>query len=413
MTVGKAQILKGFRDFLPESMVVRNEVISRLISVFKKYGYDELQTPALEYKKVLLGKYGEEAEHLMYLFKDKGDREVGLRYDLTVPLARAMASNRNLPIPFKRYQIQPLWRAEKPQKGRYREFYQCDVDIVGSSSPMADAEILAIINDSLKILGFSDFNIQVNSRQVLYEILKISKIETGKWTKVLTVMDKLEKKEKSEVEKELIDNGLEKSQIERLFSEIDKAKPDNFLENVITFAGKLGVSKNITFVPSLARGLSYYTGPIYESVVKNPKIGSITGGGRYDKLLSDLGGPDLPATGTSFGLDRLVDVINELSLWKNIKKTKTSVLVTVFSEKLLESSFEVVNLLRKSGIPAELYPDAHTKLDKQLKYADNKDINWVVIIGPDEVLKKSAVLKNLKTKTQEVILTSGLLTKIQ
>jgi len=413
MSQGKTQILKGFRDFLPEIMAVRNEAISRLTTVFKKYGYDELQTPALEYKEVLLGKYGEEAEHLMYLFKDHGDREVGLRYDLTVPLARAMASHRDLPIPFKRYQIQPLWRAEKPQKGRYRELYQCDVDIVGSSSPMADAEILAIINDALTALGFSDFKIKINSRQVLFEIMKNAKIEKEKWTKVLTVIDKLDKKDKGEVERELIGSGLEKLQIERLFSEIDKAKPDNFLENVIAFAGKLGVSKNITFVPSLARGLSYYTGPIYESVVEIPKIGSITGGGRYDKLLSDLGGPDLPATGTSFGLDRLVDVINELSLWKNIKKTKTSVLVTVFSEKLIDSSIEIVNLLRKSGIPAELYPDANTKLDKQLKYADKKDIDWVVIIGPDEVLKKSVVLKNLKSKTQEVILTSGLLTKIQ
>ena len=413
MSQGKAQILKGFRDFLPEIMTVRNEVISRLTSVFKKYGYDELQTPALEYKEVLLGKYGEEAEHLMYLFKDKGDREVGLRYDLTVPLARAMASHRDLPIPFKRYQIQPLWRAEKPQKGRYRELYQCDVDIVGSPSPMADAEILAIINDGLNVLGFSDFKIKVNSRQVLFEIMKNAKIDKEKWTKVLTVMDKLDKKEKSEVEKELIDNGLEKLQIERLFSEIDKVKPDNFLENVIAYAEKLGVSKNIVFTPSLARGLSYYTGPIYESIVENPKIGSITGGGRYDKLLSDLGGPNLPATGTSFGLDRLVDVIEELSLWKNLAKTSSRVLVTIFSEKLLESSFEVVNLLRKSEIPAELYPDANTKLDKQLKYADNKEIEWAVIIGPDEVLKKSAVLKNLNTKTQEVIPISGLLTKIQ
>ncbi len=413
MSKSKVQTLKGFRDFLPEEMVIRREVIKRLRAVFEKYGYDELQTPALEYQEVLTGKYGEEAEKLFYLFKDKGGRDVGLKYDLTVPLARVMGSNRDLPIPFKRYQIQPVWRTEKPQMGRYREIYQCDVDVVGISSAIADAEIIAITNDALTTLGFESFKIRVNSRQVLNEAMKKAQVPKDKWLAAIASIDKLDKKPKSEVKSELVKKGLTKTQAEKVLEIIEASKPDKFLEETIQYAKQFGVDKNLEFDPTLARGLDYYTGPIFESVVEKPKIGSLTGGGRYDNLLKDLGGPDFPATGTSVGLDRVVDVIEELKLWKDTQATNTSVLVTVFSEKLFARSSEVTNLLRKSGINAEIYLDNKANLDKQLKYANKKGIDWAVIIGPNEILKESVVLKNLKTKTQETIPVQALLTKIK
>lgn len=408
----KKQPLKGFRDFLPAQMALRREAINRLRAVFEKYGFDELQTPALEYKEILTGKYGDEGEKLMYLFQDRGGRDIGLRYDLTVPLARVAASYSDLSIPFKRYQIQPVWRAEKPQRGRYREFYQCDFDIVGLVSQLADAEIIAVINDSLSALGFTDFQIKYNSRTVLSKSLKNAKIPNEMNKVTLSTIDKLNKKGSSSVKKELLQKGLSAGQVEKLFSEINKAKPDEELEKVISHAQNFGVGQKLEFDASLTRGLDYYTGPIYEAFLEKPKIGSIAGGGRYDKLLRDLGGPDLPAAGASIGLDRVLDVIEELNLWKNVKKTSASVLVTVFSENNLSRSTEITNLLRKSGINAELYLDPKAKLQKQLKYADKKGFSWAVIIGPEEILKQKVVLKNLKTKTQETIPEQALLTKI-
>jgi len=404
---------KGLRDFLPETMAVRNMVIGRLRSVFEKYGFDELQTPAMESQEILLGKTGESAEKLMYLFKDPGGRDVGLRYDLTIPLARVMTENRDLTLPFKRYQIQPVWRAEKPQKGRYRQILHCDIDIVGSASPMADAEILAIINHCLVLLGFDKFKIRLNSRVVLFESMKSAKVPKDKWLTVIQSIDKLDKKSKSEVEKELNDKSLNKTQIKAVFDELSKAKPDEHLQKTIVLAEKLGVEKNLEFDPTLSRGLDYYTGPIFETVVEEPKIGSITGGGRYDTLLKDLNGPDLPATGTSFGLDRIVDVVIENNLLKDIPPTSTQVLVTVFSEKTLDKSIEIVNLLRKSGINSELYTDANTKLEKQLKYADKKSLPWAVIAGPKEILADQVVLKNLKTKRQQTVAVESLLVTIK
>lgn len=384
---------------MPQKMAIRNEAIRRLRGVFEKYGFAELQTPALEYQEVLLGKYGAEAEKLMYTFKDPGGRGVGLRYDLTVPLARVVASYPDLPKPFKRYQIQSAWRAENPQKGRYREFYQCDIDTVGSLSPLADAEIITITYDSLKSLGFDDFKIRINSRQVLFGVMEKSGIPKDKWLTTIQTLDKFDKKSKEEVEKELAKKGLESRKIRKIFDLLKKASPDNFLKLVIESAQKSG-TKNLEFDPVLSRGLDYYTGPIFESVVEKPRIGSITGGGRYDQLLKTLGGPDLPATGTTIGLDRVCDVIEELNLWPEISQTSTKVLVTVFSPKLLAQSIEVAKMLREKGINTELYPDEAAKLDKQLKYADKKGIPFVIIIGPEEAESNSVTIKNLKTKEQ-------------
>lgn len=408
----KLQTLKGFRDFLPEQMAIRNEAIARLLQVFERYGFAELQTPSLEYAEVLKGKYGEEAERLMYLFKDPGGRKVGLRYDLTVPLARVVASYPELPRPFKRYQIQPAWRAENTQKGRYREFYQCDIDIVGSLSPLADAEIIAVINDSLKALGFTNFKIRINSRQVLFSIMEKAGISKEEWLTVIQSIDKLDKKEKVEVETELEKKGLKRKDIDILFDEISKAKPDDFLTQTVAYVKALGVQDNLTFDPTLARGLDYYTGPIFESVVEEPKIGSITGGGRYDGLLKTLGGLDLPATGTTIGLDRACDVIQELNLWPDISSTQTKVLVTVFSPETALQSIKVASTLRSKGINTELYPNEVDKLDKQLKYANQKRVPYVVIIGPEEVEQGVVQLKNMQTGEQETVQEGTLIDKL-
>ncbi|MCH7641036.1 histidine--tRNA ligase [Patescibacteria group bacterium] len=413
MGKAKLQPLKGFRDFLPPVTAVRRKAVDRLRSVFEKYGFSEVLTPALEYREVLIGKYGDEAEKLIYLFKDKGGRAVGLRYDLTVPLARVMATHRDLPIPFKRYQIQPVWRADKPQKGRYREIYQCDFDIVGSSSAISDAEIIAILNDALTALGLLAFKIRVNSREVLSSCLKLAKISKELESAVITSIDKLDKKPQSDVEKELASKGLSSTQIKSLFKAISASVPDKYLDEVMGIAAKLGITRKLEFDAKLARGLDYYTGPIFEVSLDEPKIGSVAGGGRYDHLLSDLGGPNLPATGASIGLDRVIDVISEVNLWEGKPRSSAKVLVTIFSQKLIDSSLSAANLLRRSGIDTELYPDSETKLEKQLKYADKKGIPWAVIIGPKEVLNGEAVLKNLEKKKQETIPVSALVTRIK
>lgn len=408
----KLQTLKGFRDFLPEDMAIRNEAIRRLRDVFERFGFSELKTPALEYQEVLLGKYGEEAEKLMYLFKDPGERGVGLKYDLTVPLARVVANYPNLPKPFKRFQIQPVWRAESPQKARYREFYQCDVDIVGSSSPIADAEVLAVIDNSLKALGFDKYKIRVNSRPVLFKSMEKADIVENKWQTVIQSIDKLDKKSADEVKEELEEKGLSSKQIGSVFEEIEKAKPDEFLKEVIKYANSLGVKDNLEFDSTLARGLDYYTGPIFESVVGEPQIGSVTGGGRYDNLLKELGGPDLPATGTTVGLDRVAEVVKELDLWPDLPKTAASVLVCLFSDNLSEEAIKTASTLRDEGIKTELYPDPEEKLEKQLKYADKKAIPWVIIVGPEEKEKGKITLKEMETGEQSLMSVDEALEKI-
>lgn len=395
------QPLKGFRDFMPEKTTVRNKVIKILKGVFEKYGYEELITPALEKQEVLLGKYGEEAEKLMYLFKDKGDRAVGLKYDLTVPLARVMSNYSEITLPFKRYQIQPVWRGDKPQKGRYREIYQCDIDIVGSKSLLADVEIVLVINDALKALGFIDFEIRINSRQVLYGIMEENSLPEEKWPTVIQTIDKLDKKDESAISVELIEKGLSKEEATSLIKSLEKAKPDEYLESVLSILAKLNI-ENVVFTPTLSRGLDYYTGPIFETVVKEPKIGSITGGGRYDNLLKDLGGPDLPATGTSFGLDRICDVIEENKLW-DIQKSSTKVLVSVFSNELINESLKSAKYLRDKDINCEVYPDEDAQLKKQFKYADSKEIPWVVVLGPEENEKGAITLKNMASGEQQQI----------
>ena len=394
------QTLKGFRDFLPETMTIRNKVISTLKAVFESYGFAELQTPTLEYAEVLTGKYGEEAEKLMYLFKDPGNRAVGLKYDLTVPLARLMTQYPDLPKPFKRYQIQPAFRAENTQKSRYREFYQCDIDTIGTTSPLADAEILAVISDSLSALKFSDFTIRVNSRQILFDLIIKSGISSDKTFTVLQIIDKLDKKPRTEIEVELASKQVDQLQINNLFSLLDTAQPDPKLQEIIDLGIKLG-ARNVQFSPFLVRGLDYYTGAIFETIVEKPKIGSITGGGRYDQLIKTLGGPDLPAVGTTIGLDRICDVIADLNLWPNLPKSPAQVLVAIFSPDLYSPALKLSRSLRESGVNTELYPNPNIKLDKQLKYASAKNIPFVAILGPEEISQNSIKIKNMQTSEQQ------------
>lgn len=412
MKTEQAQTLKGFRDFLPSTMAVRSRVINILRETFESFGFDEIQTPTLEYQDVLLGKYGEEAEKLMYLFEDPGKRKVGLKYDLTVPLSRVAGQYPDLPKPFKRYQIQPVFRAEKPQKGRYREVYQCDIDIVGSSSPFADAEILAIVSKVLEKLNFSSYEIRINSRKVLFSTMEEANIPQDMWLTVIQSIDKLDKKSLDEVKQELGDKGLDNNQIENLFKILEKAKPDDYLNQVVENANKMG-AKCIVFVPTLSRGLDYYTGPIFETIVKEPTIGSITGGGRLDNLIATLGGPNLPVVGTTFGLDRLVDVIEELNLWPDINPTNSRVLVTIFSPELADKSLAVSSLLRSNNLKTELWLDSESKLDKQLKYADQKGIPYVIIIGPEEAEKGTLTLKNLSTKEQQALSIDQVIEKLR
>ena len=399
----RAQLLKGFRDFLPEQMRVRNYVLSVMKEVFESFGFEPLETPSLEYKQTLLGKYGQETDRLVYTFKDKGNRDVGLIYDLTVPVSRVLASYRNrIKLPFKRYQVQKVWREDRPQKGRYREFTQCDFDIFGVISPLADAEIIAIIFEVLRRLKLEKFVIRINSRQVLFTILeKLGIKEVKQQQAILQSIDKLDKKSVETVREELIQKGFTDGLVESVFKELKRAVPDQNLQLMLELVESFGVPKEFfRFDPTLARGLAYYTGTIFETIMKEPKIGSVTGGGRYDKLISQLGGPDIPATGTTIGLDRICDVISELKLFKERTKTTTQVLVTVFNESLINESLKNFRLLKEKCLNVEIYLDLGSSLKKQLKYADKKGIPFAIILGPKEMKDKMVIIKIMKTGEQ-------------
>lgn len=390
-----AQTLKGFRDFLPENARKRQFVISTLKKVFESYGFDPLETPVLEYEEVLLGKYGDEGDKLMYRFEDNGGRRVALRYDQTVPLARVISQYRNdLPMPFKRYQIQNVWRADNTQKGRFREFLQCDIDIVGPRADAQDAEIISIVARSCEALGFVDYKILINDRRVFADLP----------AKAIITIDKLKKIGLENVKKELAENGFDENIIEKVKNE----KPTEDLKKVIEIAQKMGVDEDkIVFEPTLARGLDYYTGTIIELEISGYSAGSLGGGGRYDNLLGLFIGESIPAVGFAFGFDRLVDAMEEKDLFpKNLSGAK--VLVTLFNKELANKSAEIANTLRAKNIPTDLWLDANANMEKQLKYADRKKIPFVVILGPNEEKNKTLTLKNLARREQKEIKLSDL-----
>jgi len=403
MTQIKSQTLKGFRDFLPKEMALRNYVKNTLIEIFETYGFQPLETPALEYSSVLKGKYGNETDDkLGYFFKDNGDREIGLRYDLTVPVAKVLAIyNNEIQLPFKRYQIQPVWRAENTQKGRYREFIQCDIDIFGTNSPIADAEIISIIYIGTQKLNFKNAIIKINSRSILFDILSKSGIK-NKQKSVLQSIDKLDKIGEDGVKKELISKDLSDTQINDIFKYIKLAQPDENLKAVLNYLKSLNIPDSAyIFDPTLVRGCDYYTGTIFEVSVDEAN-GSIGGGGRYDNLIETLGGPKIPAVGFAFGFERIVDVIQKLNLLPEINDSKIKILVANFAPETETNILNLVSKLRSQNISSIIYPDTD-KLGKQIKYADNLGISYLAIIGTDEAKNNQIMLKNLKTTEQKLV----------
>ena len=399
----KPQTLKGFRDLLPEKMAVRNFVKNILINTFETYGFLPLETPALEYASVLKGKYsGETDEKLGYFFKDNGDREIGLRYDLTVPTAKVLAMYSNeLQLPFKRYQIQPVWRAENTQKGRYREFIQCDIDTFGTISSIADAEIISLIYTATQKLGFKNAIIKINSRLILSDILDKSGIKNDQ-NSVLQSLDKIDKIGNDRVKDELISKGFNNTQIDKLFDQIKVAQVDNQLALIFDQLKSFGVpSSAFVFDPTLVRGCDYYTSTIFELQVPEAN-GSIGGGGRYDNLIETLGGPSVPAVGFSFGFERIVDVIEDLKLIPKDSQSNIKVLVANLGSETKKETINLVNQLRQNNISSTIYPDSE-KLGKQIKYALSQNIPYLAIIGTEELKNDTITLKNLTTTEQQTV----------
>lgn len=394
----KAQTLKGFRDFLPAAAGSRQFVVEKFKQVFTRFGFEPLETPALEYAETLLGKYGDEADKLLYLFKDNGKRNVGLRYDQTVPLSRVIAQYPELPKPFKRYQIQPVWRAENTQRGRYREFLQCDIDTVGTDSPLADAEIIDCALASSRALGFTGLTMSINDRTIFDE-LKLSKKE-------IIIIDKLAKIGKDAVIKELGRRDV--------FEALSKANPTERIWKIFEALKKLGYKEDVDFRfdPFLARGLDYYTSVIFELKTPQYPAGSLAGGGRFDNLIGQFTGQSMPAVGISFGFDRVMEAMAELKLLPE-SRTQSLVLVTIFSTEQIGSSLILTSKLRQAGINTEIYMDADAKLEKQLRYADRKGIPYVIIQGPEEFGKNVVKLKNMKIKSQENLTVDKVIEKLR
>ncbi len=418
-------LAKGTRDLLPETMIRRQAVVEILTEVFARYGFAPQCTPAIERIETLTGKYGDDGEKLIYRILKRGEGgkrgevDLALRYDLTVPLARVVAMNPDLRMPFKRYQVQPVWRADRPQKGRFREFYQCDVDTVGTTDPISDAECLAVLSDCLKALGFSEFSIRLNHRALLSAMVAevgASEGETG----VLVALDKLDKIGKDGVDAELQGQGLSHAARDRLWGllEVPLGAPgadalDHLetelgevaseavasMRQVLALSHGMGVDPaHLSFDPTLARGLDYYTGPVFEAVIREGNIGSIAGGGRYDGLIGMFCKRDVPAVGISLGLERILVVMDELGMFEDVR-SQTKVLVTVFSPELQAQSLEAVTHLRAAGVNAQISMDSG-KLGKQFKRADSLGIPYAVVIGPDEAAAGTVVLKDLASGEQ-------------
>jgi histidyl-tRNA synthetase len=414
-------------------MIKRQYVINIVTNIFEKYGFEPLETPTLELWETLSGKYGEEGDRLTYRFTDRGDREVGLRYDLTVPLSRVIAMYPELPKPFKRYQIQPVWRADKPQKGRFREFYQCDIDVVGSESMLAEAEILTAIYEILKQLGFSDFSMRINSRKILSGIAEVSDVAREQEPVLARCIDKLDKIGPESVEQELISNGIDPEKASHIMkllrldgsngeridriSDILKSSETGTMgvremRDLFSYLRNYGIPDSVLlFDLFLARGLDYYTGPIFETVVEKPKIGSITGGGRYDKLIGLFSGIDFPATGCSIGLERIVTVMDELNMFPDTLQTPVKVLVTVFDDDSLLYSLRIVRQLREADINSEIYTGA-SKLRGQIGLANDKSIPLVIIAGSNEIKADQLNIKNMITGEQRTVELKNLITEI-
>ncbi|MBI2031835.1 MAG: histidine--tRNA ligase [Candidatus Levybacteria bacterium] len=387
----KPKTLKGFRDFLPKETRKRQFVINTIKSVFESYGFEPLETPALEFSDFLKGKYGEE-EKLIYEFETKGKDKVALRYDQTVPLSRVIIQYQNeLVFPFKRYQIQNVWRGENPQKGRYREFLQCDADIVGSSSPLSDAEILKLVLDIYKKLGL-DVTIKINDRENFKDLDR----------KYISAIDKLEKIGESAVLSEMIDKGMTDDDAKIALKNLQEKPQTQNIKDIYSELKLLEADLNkIIYEPTLARGLDYYTGMIFETLTEGYS-GSLCSGGRYDKLIGKFSGVEMPAVGFGLGFDRTLEILEEKNLI-NIPFSSVRLLV-ILNNNTKDKSLEVYQKLRNANISAELYLEENAALEKQLKYADRKNIPYVLIVKENVLELKDMSKREQKSLTIEEIL---------
>lgn len=393
------QTLKGFRDFLPKDALKRQYLVGKIREVFERYGFDPIETPALEYLETFSGSIGED-EKMFFRFEDQGGRQVALRYDQTVPTCRYLAQYRNdLPLPFKRYQIQPVWRAEKPQKGRYREFIQCDADIFGVAGPEADGEVIALTIDLYKSFGFKEFIVKINDRAILKDIPYTA----------LVAIDKLAKIGRVGVLKEIVSKGFAENEAQNFLKTVTKAEPNETIRAIFSYLESLKVPSELyAFEPTIIRSFSYSSGPIWEVVIPSYSAGSVLGGERYDKLVGRFQGEDVPATGFALGFDRTLEAMDQEGLIP-VEPTKAVILVSVFSRETFTDSLSLASRLRENGINTDSYTNPSDKLDKQLKYADRKGIPYVAILGPDEIKKKSVMLKNMSTREQKEVTVEELL----
>jgi histidyl-tRNA synthetase len=395
------QTLKGFRDFLPTEASLREKVRSIIRDSFKRFAFVPFETPTLEYASLLLGKYGEEADKLLYTFTDRGGRKLGLRYDQTVPTARVLANYQNeLPKYLRRFQIQSVFRADKPQRGRYREFIQCDADIFGSRSPLADAEILAVFYDIFKSLGLVDIKIEYNDRQLLLDSFSEFAKERVSVLSIIQSIDKLDKLSPEEVTNELIAKGLNRQVVESIFSRLNNIDKSESLIKIEQKTIELGVPQEaLVFNPKIARGLDYYTGLIFEGKIAKYGSGSLGAGGRYDNLIEELSGLDMPAVGFGLGFDRIVELIKEKKQLKS--EPSAQVLISIFDDDTCQKkALEISKNLRSADISTEIYLEKD-KIGKQFKLAQDKNIPWVIIVGSEEIDKNLISLKNLDTGEQK------------
>ncbi|HCZ36955.1 MAG TPA: histidine--tRNA ligase [Cytophagales bacterium] len=447
----KPTLPKGTRDFGPAQMAKRQFIFNTIRTVFQKYGFQPLETPAMENLSTLTGKYGDEGDQLIFkirsnrnvfntypqvensikeILKDASDidysflphkSETALRYDLTVPFARYVVMNRHeITFPFKRYQIQPVWRADRPQKGRYREFYQCDADVVGTDSLICEAEIILMIKEVFKGLGITDYTIKINHRAILSGLAELC--QGGNETSLFVAIDKLDKIGEEKVKEELRSRGFADANLTEVFEILNfkgtTAEKIQFVTQKFadSEAGKKGISdlmqvlqllndcnateEHVEFDIALARGLSYYTGCIFEVKINNVAIGSVSGGGRYDNLTGGFGLPNVSGVGFSFGVDRLYDAMDELKLFPQEAQISSKVLIAYFDAESKKYGLGVLQQLRAHGIASEIYPDA-VKIQKQLDYANKKLIPYVIVIGSEEVKSGVLAFKNMKAGEQQ------------
>ena len=437
---------KGTRDYSPDEMKKREYLFEVFKYNFNLYGFNCIETPSMENSEILNGKYGEEGDRLIYRILDSGDflknidnkknissnnlksqiSKKGLRYDLTVPFARYVSMNRDkITMPFKRYQIQPVWRADRPQKGRFREFYQCDVDYIGTKSIVCESEIISLVYSIFNKLKFDDFQIKLNNRKILLGISEELNFK-DKFEKFCILIDKINKIGVSGLEKEMKLNKFPTSSIKKLISLIELKGNNSLKINYVkTFLsnskiGLEGISEieNLMKIKSdfsldftLARGLSYYTSTIFEVVPTNNNIGSLCGGGRYDDLTEIFGYKNISGIGISFGIERIIEILNTNDLFPKKIESNNNVLISYLSNNLIKNSLELANKLREKGIPTDLY-SKKAKLKKQLQYANNNNIPFVIIIGEDEIRNGKYILKNMKDGNQNLLTINEIINKM-